>query len=97
MFTDPVCGMEVHESTAPAATCYEGVVYYFCSRTCNFVVAPLQFGVAQQAVDTEISRPISPTTWLLLAVVVSAVSTLAAARGLRLRRIFEGAPQPPTQ
>jgi len=34
MFTDPVCGMEVHESSAPASTFYEGVVYYFCSRTC---------------------------------------------------------------
>jgi YHS domain-containing protein len=34
MFTDPVCGMEVHESTAPANTFYEGTVYYFCSRTC---------------------------------------------------------------
>jgi YHS domain-containing protein len=30
MFTDPVCGMEVHESSAPASTFYEGVVYYFC-------------------------------------------------------------------
>jgi YHS domain-containing protein len=34
MFTDPVCGMEVHESMAPARTLHEGVVYYFCSRTC---------------------------------------------------------------
>ena len=34
MFTDPVCGMEVHESTAPANTLYDGNVYYFCSRTC---------------------------------------------------------------
>ena len=34
MFTDPVCGMEVHESAAPASTFHEGVVYYFCSRTC---------------------------------------------------------------
>ena len=33
MSTDPVCGMEVHESTAPASTLHEGVVYYFCSRT----------------------------------------------------------------
>ena len=34
MFTDPVCGMEVHESTAPASLCHEGALYYFCSRTC---------------------------------------------------------------
>jgi Cu+-exporting ATPase len=34
MSTDPVCGMEVQESAAPARTCYEGVVYFFCSRTC---------------------------------------------------------------
>ncbi len=63
--------------------------------TYQFVVAPPQFGVTQQAVGTEISKPISPTTWLLLAVVVFAVSTVAAVRGLR--RIFEGALQPPTQ
>ena len=31
---DPVCGMEVQESTAPANIFHEGVVYYFCSRTC---------------------------------------------------------------
>jgi YHS domain-containing protein len=35
MFTDPVCGMEVHESSAPASAFYKGVVYYFCSRTCR--------------------------------------------------------------
>jgi YHS domain-containing protein len=26
--------MEVHESAAPASTLHQGVVYYFCSRTC---------------------------------------------------------------
>jgi P-type Cu+ transporter len=34
MSTDPVCGMEVHESAAPARLFHEGLVYYFCSRTC---------------------------------------------------------------
>ena len=63
--------------------------------TYELVVTPPQFGLAQQAVGMATSRPISPTTWLLLAVVVFAVSTVAAARGLR--RIFEGAPQPPPQ
>lgn len=33
MFTDPVCGMEVYESLAPA-TIVQGVKYYFCSRAC---------------------------------------------------------------
>jgi YHS domain-containing protein len=34
MATDPVCGMEVYESTAPAMTLYEGETYYFCSQAC---------------------------------------------------------------
>lgn len=34
MSTDPVCGMEVHESTAPAMTQHDAVTYYFCSRKC---------------------------------------------------------------
>jgi Cu+-exporting ATPase len=34
MSTDPVCGMEVHETTAPASAEYEGETYYFCSQTC---------------------------------------------------------------
>ncbi len=34
MSTDPVCGMEVFESTAPAKIDYEGVTYYFCSQAC---------------------------------------------------------------
>jgi YHS domain-containing protein len=33
MSTDPVCGMEIHESTAPSAR-HEGVTYYFCSQSC---------------------------------------------------------------
>jgi YHS domain-containing protein len=35
MATDPVCGMEVYENSAPATTEYEGVTYYFCSKTCQ--------------------------------------------------------------
>lgn len=35
MSTDPVCGMELYETTAPATTDYQGVVYYFCSNTCQ--------------------------------------------------------------
>jgi P-type Cu+ transporter len=34
MSTDPVCGMEVHESTAPANAMYQGETYYFCSQAC---------------------------------------------------------------
>ncbi len=34
MSTDPVCGMEVYESMAPASE-HEGVTYYFCSRACQ--------------------------------------------------------------
>ncbi len=68
-------------------------VWAATGTTYEFVVTPPQFGVAQQAVGTEISKPISPTTWLLLAVVIFVVSMVAAARGLR--QIFEGAAQPP--
>jgi YHS domain-containing protein len=31
---DPVCGMEVEESTAEWKTTYEGKAYYFCSPGC---------------------------------------------------------------
>ncbi len=34
MSTDPVCGMEVHENLAAAATQYEGETFYFCSTRC---------------------------------------------------------------
>jgi len=34
MSTDPVCGMEVFESMAPAKIDYEGITYYFCSHSC---------------------------------------------------------------
>ncbi len=33
MKTDPVCGMEVHESDAPTAQ-HDGITYFFCSHTC---------------------------------------------------------------
>jgi YHS domain-containing protein len=33
MSTDPVCGMEVYESTAPAIQ-HDSVTYYFCSKKC---------------------------------------------------------------
>ncbi len=32
-FTDPVCGMGVHERLAPV-TRFEGVTFYFCSMRC---------------------------------------------------------------
>ncbi len=34
MFSDPVCGREVHEGVAPATTQYQGVTLYSCSRRC---------------------------------------------------------------
>lgn len=33
MKTDPVCGMEVHESEAPTSE-FDGVTYFFCSKAC---------------------------------------------------------------
>ncbi len=35
MSTDPVCGMEVHENLAAAATQYNGETFYFCSTRCH--------------------------------------------------------------
>jgi YHS domain-containing protein len=34
-FKDPVCGMVVSQSTAPAACEHEGKTYYFCSDICR--------------------------------------------------------------
>ncbi|HEX2063735.1 MAG TPA: YHS domain-containing protein [Acidimicrobiales bacterium] len=33
--TDPVCGMSVEESDAPATAHFEGTTYYFCSTDCK--------------------------------------------------------------
>ena len=35
MVTDPVCGMQVDTSLAPAQSLYEGRPYYFCSLECK--------------------------------------------------------------
>jgi YHS domain-containing protein len=35
MVIDPVCGMEIEESHAPATTEFEGQPYYFCSESCR--------------------------------------------------------------
>jgi len=35
MAIDPVCGMSVDESAAPAKADYQGQAYYFCSTECK--------------------------------------------------------------
>lgn len=35
MQTDPVCGMQVDDQTAPAESNYQGTTYYFCSEECK--------------------------------------------------------------
>ena len=35
MTSDPVCGMQVDESKAAAASKYKGQSYYFCSAGCK--------------------------------------------------------------
>jgi Cu+-exporting ATPase len=35
MAVDPVCGMKVHESRAPAKTQHQGRTYSFCSLDCK--------------------------------------------------------------
>jgi Cu+-exporting ATPase len=37
MAQDPVCGMEVDESKAPAVSIYKGRTYHFCSRGCKVI------------------------------------------------------------
>ena len=45
MTTDPVCGMQVDEKTAPAKTNYGGKTYYFCSQDCadDFTKDPAKY------------------------------------------------------
>ena len=42
---DPVCGMMVDDTTAPARSTYEGTTYYFCSEQCKktFDEAPARY------------------------------------------------------
>jgi Cu+-exporting ATPase len=51
MVTDPVCGMELEESQAPATTEYEGRLYFFCSVACRaeFEANPELFAVEIEA------------------------------------------------
>ena len=35
MAKDPVCGMNVRDNTAAAASCYKGQTYYFCAKVCK--------------------------------------------------------------
>jgi Cu+-exporting ATPase len=35
MVKDPVCGMEIEESSAAGTSEYEGKTYYFCSARCQ--------------------------------------------------------------
>ena len=35
MVKDPVCGMEVEESSAAATSQFEGTTYYFCAAGCK--------------------------------------------------------------
>ena len=37
MSKDPVCGMQVVETSAPATSEYKGKTYYFCSPSCKTV------------------------------------------------------------
>jgi len=34
-FKDPVCGMEVSRSTAPAESKYQGQTFFFCAPSCK--------------------------------------------------------------
>ena len=45
MATDPVCGMQVDEKSAPAQTTYAGKTYYFCSKECEqkFTANPMKY------------------------------------------------------
>jgi YHS domain-containing protein len=45
MVKDPVCGMEIESSQAPAQTIYQDQAYYFCSNECKqtFVENPEEY------------------------------------------------------
>jgi YHS domain-containing protein len=45
MVTDPVCGMRLNKSCAPASTEYGGVCYYFCVEECRtkFIENPARY------------------------------------------------------
>jgi Cu+-exporting ATPase len=45
---DPVCGMEVDESTAEWKTTYQGQTYYFCAAGClkSFEKEPAKYAAA---------------------------------------------------
>jgi YHS domain-containing protein len=47
---DPVCGMEVDESTAEWKTTYQGQTYYFCAASClkSFEKEPAKYAAASQ-------------------------------------------------
>ena len=48
---DPVCGMEVDESTAECKTTYQGQTYYFCAPGCqrSFLKEPAKYVAASAA------------------------------------------------
>ena len=54
MVLDPVCGMPVEPSEAPAQSQYQGQVYYFCSRACKqaFDADPGRYAMAD-----DVARP----------------------------------------
>ena len=45
MAKDPVCGMEVNESEAPATSEFQGTTYFFCATECKdkFDANPQEF------------------------------------------------------
>jgi YHS domain-containing protein len=52
---DPVCGMEVEESTAEWKTTYQGQTYYFCAPGClrSFQKEPAKYAPAQAGGEPE--------------------------------------------
>ena len=49
MAKDPVCGMDVDESSAPATSEHEGRTYYFCAPGCKreFDADPQKYATAE--------------------------------------------------
>ena len=52
---DPVCGMEVEESTAEWTSAYEGKTYYFCAPGCkrSFDKEPAKYAAKAAAGEHE--------------------------------------------
>ncbi len=53
MIKDPVCGMEINADSAAAQETYQGITWYFCSKSCHgkFQEDPAQYALPESLTD----------------------------------------------